>query len=104
MNAVFRLVYFAPVNRKFFCMRWLIILLFAINSFNAAGQTKGIALFLRDGYTYAPGAKQVPHQITPHMITGFSNDFTILGLEGYYRQNKWIIGLEGTMGVQSKSS
>ena len=82
----------------------LVLLILVVCIFNAIAQTKGIAVFLRGGYIYAHDAKNIFTQITPYEISGFTNNFALLGIEGYYRKNKWIIGLEGSMGAQKDYS
>lgn len=67
-------------------------------------QSKGIAVFLRGGYIYAHDAKEVLNKIAPYEISGFTNNFALLGIEGYYRNNKWIFGLEASMGAQKDYS
>ena len=84
--------------------RVVIFVLIAAGFLDASAQTKGIAVFLRGGYTYAPGAKKILAEIAPYEISGFTSNFTLLGLEGYYRTNKWIMGLEGTVGTQADYS
>ena len=66
-------------------------------------QSKGIAVFLRGGYIYAHDAKEVLKQIAPYEISGFTNNFALLGIESYYRNNKWIFGLEASMGAQKET-
>src|SRR5215203_6224961 len=83
-----------------------IIMLVLVAAFfsNVSAQTKGIAVLLRGGYTYAPGAKKILADITQYEILGFTNNFTLAGIEGYYRTGKWIMGMEGSMGIQEKYS
>ena len=86
--------------KKTFIIFTLIIACFL----EVTAQTKGIAFFLRGGYTYASDAKKILAEIAPYEITGFTNNFTLMGVEGYYRSDKWIIGVEGTLGTQGKYS
>ena len=84
--------------------RMITLMLMIAGFLQASPQTKGIGVFLRGGYTYAPDAENILAEIAPYDITGFTNNFFLMGLEGYYRHGKLIMGLEGTLGTQEKYS
>ena len=82
----------------------IVLVLLTVGYLHTSAQTKGIAVFLRGGYTYAPGAKKILAEIAPFELSGFTNNFTLMGLEGYYRNVNLLLGIEGTIGTQAKYS
>ena len=50
------------------------------------------------------GAGTVLDQIAPTGVSGFSNQFYLLGGEGYYRTGNIILGLDGSVGAQTARS
>jgi hypothetical protein len=71
-----------------------------ILSINAAAQTKGGAIFLKGGYAYTPGAEKAFAGVYTNGIGGFANNFSLMGLEGVYRLNRWSLAAEASMGTQ----
>jgi hypothetical protein len=62
--------------------------------------TEGGAGFIKLGQAIAPNAENIYLQIAPDKIAGFTNYFTLIGAEVYYRERKNIITLEGSLGAQ----
>jgi hypothetical protein len=62
-------------------------------------QVNGGAVFVRGGYIYAPSAGK---ELTglQNQTDGFTNNFSLLGIEGVYRKNKWLTGFETSFGTQ----
>ena len=62
-------------------------------------QLKGGTVFLKGGYMYAPGAGK---ELTglQNEIDGFTDNFSLLGVEAMYRKGPWIAGLETAFGAQ----
>ena len=54
---------------------------------------------MRGGYTYAPGAGKELTALQDQ-IEGFTDNFSLLGVEGVYRKKKWLTGLEASFGAQ----
>ena len=69
-----------------------------------AQRIKGGAGFMKIGITNASGAGEVLNQIAPTGVSGFSDQFYMLGGEGYYRTGNLILGLDGNVGVQTARS
>jgi len=70
----------------------------------ANAQLKGGAGFFKTGYLYAPGAANILKKIAPESSLRFTNNYLIMGVEGYYRNGKNIIGLEAYSGEQANYS
>jgi hypothetical protein len=81
-------------------MRKLILLCGLIISVSSNAQTKGSAVVLRVGYAHTRGAEKLYTNLTGEAITGFKDNFSLLGIEIYHRRNKWVAALEATAGAQ----
>jgi hypothetical protein len=81
-------------------MKKAMLLALLVLSINAVAQTKGGAIFIKGGYTYSPGAENAFAGLPTHGIAGFNNNFSLLGLEGTYRLNRWLLAAEASMGTQ----
>lgn len=81
-------------------MRKLILLYGLIISITSAAQTKGTAVVLRGGYGYTRGAEKLYTNLTEGSVAGFTNHFSLLGIEAYHRREKWIAAVEATAGAQ----
>ena len=68
-----------------------------------AQQITGIAVFSKIGYTSLSGSASTLNKIAPS-YRGFSNDFVTAGAEAYYRTNKIILALDGSIGLQNAKS
>ena len=64
-------------------------------------QINGGAVFIRGGYTYAPGAGKELTALQDQ-IEGFTDNFSLLGVEGVYRKKKWLTGFEASFGAQKE--
>ena len=80
---------------------FLVLLLWCMN---VSAQTKGGAVLFKGGYTYCPGAKKSFEQLSTNGIHGFTDNFSLLGLEGIYRLNNWSLAIETSMGTQKSRS
>lgn len=69
-----------------------------------AQKIEGVAGFMKGGYMYAPCSGNILNQITPSSKAGFRNNYFLFGAEVYYRENKNIYTVEGSMGVQKRYS
>jgi hypothetical protein len=81
-------------------MRKLILLCGLIVSVSSNAQTKGTAVVLRGGYAHTRGAEELYTNLTGEAVTGFKDNFSLLGIEVYHRRNKWVTALEATAGAQ----
>jgi hypothetical protein len=81
-------------------MRKLILLCGLISSITSIAQTKGTAVVLRGGYGYTRDAEKLYTNLTDGRIAGFTNNFSLLGIEVYHRRNKWIAAIDATAGAQ----
>jgi hypothetical protein len=62
-------------------------------------QTVGGAFLIKSGYMFAPGAGKELSSLQDQ-TDAFTDNFSLLGLEGVYRKNKWITGFETSFGAQ----
>ena len=69
-----------------------------------AQRIKGGAGFVKLGISNASNAGTVLNQIAPTGVSGFTDQFYLLGGEGYYRTGNLILGLDGTFGAQTVRS
>ncbi len=77
----------------------------AIGSLTANAQrVKGGAGFVKVGVANASGAGAVLDQIAPTGVSGFIDQFYLLGGESYYRTGNLILGLDGNVGAQTARS
>ena len=74
---------------KFFVLVVLIIW----GSTADAQRIKGGAGFVKVGIANAPGAGSILNQIAPAGVSGFSDQFYVLGGEGYYRTGPIVLAL-----------
>jgi len=73
-----------------------ICLLFSTCAF---AQTNGGAVLIKSGYMYAPGTGKELSSLQ-NETDAFTDNFSLLGLEGVYRRNKLITGFETSFGAQ----
>ena len=69
-----------------------------------AQRIKGGAGFVKVGIANAAGAGTVLNQIAPTGVFGFSDQFYLLGGEGYYRTGNLMLALDGHIGAQNVRS
>lgn len=81
----------------------IILLIIWTSSVNAQ-RIKGGAGFFNIGVANAFNAAAVLNKIAPTGVSGFSNQFYLIGGEGYYRTGKLILGLGGITGAQTVRS
>ncbi len=81
-----------------------IILLILWASRIDAQRIKGGAGFVKVGVANASGAGAILDQIAPTGVSGFGDQFYLLGGEGYYRTGNLILGLDGNVGAQTAQS
>ncbi len=65
---------------------------------------KGNTGFVKVGIANASGTGTVLNQIAPAGVTGFSDQFYLLGGEGYYRTGNLMLALYGHIGAQNVRS
>lgn len=82
----------------------LLTILLLWTSVAAAQRIKGGAGFVKVGITNAPGAGLVLDQIAPVGVSGFSDQFYVLGGEGYYRTGNIVLALDGHISAQNARS
>lgn len=73
----------------------ILSILVILASVVTASAQKGGAAFFKTGYSYAPGASKVFSKIGSEGTPNFTNNYLIIGLELYYRTNRYIITWEG---------
>lgn len=69
-----------------------------------AQRIKGGAGFVKVGVANASGAGTVFDQLAPTGVSGFSDQFYLLGGEGYYRTGHIVLALDGHIGAQNVRS
>lgn len=69
-----------------------------------AQRIKGGAGFIKVGGAVTSGAGTVLDQIAPAGVSNFTDQFYLLGGEGYYRTGNLILGLDGSVGAQTARS
>lgn len=69
-----------------------------------AQRIKGGAGFFKFGIANTSGSGRVLDQISPAGISGFSDQFYLLGGEGYYRTGNLMLALDGNAGIQNLRS
>lgn len=69
-----------------------------------AQRIKGGAGFVKVGIANVPDARAVLNQIAPTGVSGFSDQFYLLGGEGYYRTGNIVLELDGQIGAQNVRS
>src|SRR4051794_32815723 len=65
---------------------------------------QGGAAFFKTGYLYAGGSAGVFQQIGNPFQSSFTNNYMMVGIEGYYRTGKKIVSWEGYAAQQLSSS
>jgi len=77
-----------------------LLVFFLMTVGSSAQQINGVAVFSKIGYTSLTRSTAILNKVSPG--SGFSNDFILFGTEGYFRTNKLILGLDGTIGLQNR--
>ena len=70
-----------------------------------AQQSSGAACFFKAGYTSLTSSPTALNKMAPEGFGGFSKNFTVFGMEGYYRSTKAVLIFEGNISApNSKTS
>jgi hypothetical protein len=85
--------------KNYMCLLFTAFLLLCTNTVSAQ-RVRGGAGFFKGGYSYAPGSGNTFNKIAPAGINGFTNNYALIGGEGYYKGKNIVLSLEGTVAAQ----
>ena len=80
------------------------LLLLTLATLTYSQQAEVIAGFFRIGYTHSAGTGKIMNAIAGNGITGFSDNFLLVGAEINYRYHRHVIIVEGYIGAQGDCS